>query len=160
MKKIYTLMMVFMTIIISAKADDYQRLDFNVGAFAPYTLDATVTYEYPIGYGHSIVAFGEAGTHWQTPVCHMFWKKLFWDGGLGYRHRVTRMKNSEFRLLGDVYCGSFAKNFFLGFDLGLEYNYTFANNWQFTVQERNCFQFLHHADTFRNGLMVGLKIPF
>lgn len=155
------LLVIFITILFieNIKADDVSRISFNAGIFAPYTLDATIAYEHATGYGHSWVAQLEAGTHWQTPVCHMFWKKSFWGGGLGYRHRLIRMKNGSFRIGGDVNVGAFAQRVTVGFDVLFEYNYTFSNNWQFCVTQKNAFNFLHNVDTFRNGLMVGLKIP-
>lgn len=156
------LLLIFVTILFacSAKAqDEYSRIAVNAGVFTPYTLEATAAYEHSTGFGHSVVAFGNVGTHWQTPVCHMFWKKLFWGGGIGYRHRMARFKNSNFRLGGDVTCGAWNQKVTVGFDVLFEYNYTFANNWQFSVTQKNSFNFLHHVDTFRNGLMIGLKIP-
>lgn len=158
------LLIIFITILfvshINAKADDdTSRISVNAGVFAPYTLDATMAYERATGYGHSWVVQIEAGTHWQTPVCHMFWKKKFWGGGLGYRHRLVKLKNSNFRIGGDVNVGSFAQKVTVGFDILFEYNYTFKNNWQFSVSQKDAFNFLHDVDTFRNGLMIGLKIP-
>lgn len=155
------LLIIFITVfsVISSYADEPARISVNAGVFAPYTLDATIAYEHPTGFGHSWVALLEGGTHWQTPVCHMFWKKNFWGGGLGYRHRLVRFKNGSFRIGGDVTCGSFERKVTVGFDVLFEYNYTFANNWQFTVSQKNAFNFLHHVDTFRNGLMIGLKVP-
>ena len=153
------LILITILFVSYAKADDSSRLAINAGVLAPYTLDATIAYEHHTGYGHSWVAQLEAGTHWQTPVCHMFWKKYFWGGGLGYRHRFARFKNGSFRIGGDVNCGAFERRFTLGFDILFEYNYTFRNNWQFSISQKNCFNFLHSVDTFRNGLMIGLKIP-
>lgn len=157
------LLVILITILFvtatKATADDYSRISLNAGVFSPYTLDATIAYEHSTGYGHSLVAQLEAGTHWQTPVCHMFWKKNFWGGGLGYRHRLVRMKNGSIRVGGDVNVGAFAQKVTVGFDVLFEYNYTFSNNWQFTLTQKNAFNFLHHVDTFRNGLMIGLKVP-
>ncbi len=103
------LLVILITILFanSIKADDASRFTVNAGIFAPYTLETTVAYEHATGYGHSWVAQLEGGTHWQTPVCHMFWKKNFWGGGLGYRHRIVRLKNGSFRVGGDVNCGAF-----------------------------------------------------
>lgn len=144
--------------ILPSFADDTSRLSINAGIFAPYTLDATIGYEKPVGFGQSIAIFGEAGNHWQTPICHKFWKKYFWDGGLEYKYRVVRYKNGGLNLFGGAYCGAYVKECFFGFHIGIEYSYTFSNNWQFTVSEKNNFNFLH-GDRFRNGLMIGVKIP-
>lgn len=159
MKKLIALLILICTGVSMSYADDPARISVNVGVEIPNTLDATVAYEHPFGYGHSLCGFLEAGNRWQTPACHMFWKKYFWDGGVAYKHRILRFKNGSFRLVGGGYCGSYLKKVFIGFDLGFEYNYTFGNNWQFTVSQKNNFNFLHHIDTFRNGLLIGLKIP-
>ncbi len=143
---------------MSSFADEPARISANVGVLAPYTLDATIGYERPVGYGHSLCLFGEAGNRWQTPACHMFWKKYYWDGGVEYKHRLVRYKNGSFRIFGGAYCGAYVREFFFGCQAGFEYNYTFANNWQLSVTQKNNFNFLH-GDTFRNGLMIGLKIP-
>ncbi len=158
MKRLFVILITMLS-LSSIKADETSRIAINAGVFAPYTLDATIGYEHATGYGHSWVAQLEAGTHWQTPVCHMFWKKNFWGGGIGYRYRLLRLKNGSFRIGGDVNCGAFAKRVTVGFDVLFEYNYTFSNNWQFSLSQKNAFNFLHHVDTFRNGLMIGLKIP-
>jgi hypothetical protein len=42
---------------------------------------------------------------------------------------------------------------------GLEYNYVFPNRVQFSVIQKNQVSFFH-GDTFRNGLLIGIKIPF
>lgn len=153
------LFMLMMAVVsLSSYADEPARISLNAGVFAPYTLDATVAYEKPVGFGNAITIFGEIGDHWQTPVCHMFWKRYFWDGGLEYKHRLKSFKNADFRIFSGAYCGAHIKRFFFGFHIGFEYNYTFANNWQFTVSEKNNFNFLH-GDNFLNGLMIGVKIP-
>ncbi|MBD5221597.1 MAG: hypothetical protein HDS70_04425, partial [Bacteroidales bacterium] len=98
------ILIIFITILLAGsiglRADDASRIAVNAGVFAPYTLDATVAYEHSTGYGHSWVLQGEAGTHWQTPVCQKKKKKLFWGGGIGYRHRLVRLKNGSFRIGG------------------------------------------------------------
>lgn len=158
MKKILILMMAVIAWLPSF-AKDPARLSVNAGVFAPYTLDATIGYEKPVGFGHAFNIFAEAGNHWQTPVCHMFWKKYFWDGGVEYKHKISRGKNSTFRFISGVYCGEWIHDFYFGCHLGFEYAYTFANNWQFTVTQKNRFNFLHGSDLFQNGLMIGVKIP-
>lgn len=145
--------------VLQVRADEPDRLCANVGVMAPYTLDATVEFEMPTKYGNAWTLFGEAGNRWQKPVCHMFWKGYYWDGGLGYKHRLRRYKNGSLKLFGQAYCGSNVRKVFIGFALGLEYNYTFPNNWQLTVTQKNNFNFLNHVDTFRNGLLVGIKVP-
>ena len=158
MKKIIAFLMMA-ALWLPSLADEPKRVSINAGIFAPYTLDATLGYELPVGYGKSISIFAEGGNHWQTPVCHMFWKKYFWDGGLEYKHRIVRYKNGSLRLFGGVYCGAWIKDFYFGCHIGIEYNYTFANNWQISISQKDKFNFLH-GDLFSNGLIFGVKIPF
>lgn len=54
--------------------------------------------------------------------------------------------------------GAVQRNFFLGLEGGFEYSYVFQNGWEFTLIQKNNVNFLH-GDTFRNGLLVGIKIP-
>jgi len=130
----------------------------NVGILAPYTLDATIGYEHPIGYGQAIEGYLEAGNHWQTPVCHRFWKGYFWDGGALYKYRLARFKNGCFRIVGGVHCGLNQQDIFFGIEGGFEYNYVFANNWELAIRQKNTVNFLH-GDIFRCGVMIGVKIP-
>lgn len=154
-----TVLLIMMTVAwLSSFAGEPARIAVNAGVFAPYTLDATVAYEMPVGFDNAVTIFGEAGNHWQTPACHMFWKKYYWDGGLEYKLRLAKFKNGNFRIFAGAYCGAHVRRCFFGFHVGFEYNYTFANNWQFTVSEKNNFNFLH-GDNFLNGLMIGVKIP-
>lgn len=159
MKRIFLTAAACLCVALVSMAEDTPRIGLNAGFQAPCTLNATVAYEHPMGYGNSLSLFGEAGDHWQTPACHMFWKKYYWDGGLRYSMRLRQYKNANFRIFGGGYCGAQVKRFFLGLEVGLEYNYTFANNWQFTITQKNNFNFLGGADHFRNGLLVGIKLP-
>ena len=54
--------------------------------------------------------------------------------------------------------GAVERKFFLGIEGGFEYNYVFQNGWEFSLIQKNNVNFLH-GDTFRNGLLIGLKIP-
>ena len=55
--------------------------------------------------------------------------------------------------------GATQKKFFLGVEAGFEYSYVFQNGWEFSLIQKNNVNFLH-GDTFRNGLLLGVKIPF
>lgn len=139
-------------------ASERNHITFNAGYMIPYTLNANIGYEYETENGHAYEVFGELGDHWQTPVCHNFWKGYYWDGGAVYKHQLKRLKNGSFRVFGGVHCGAEQKHFFLGIRAGFEYNYVFQNNWEFSVTQLNTVNFLK-GDLFRNGLMVGIKIP-
>lgn len=143
---------------ICASAQD-SKLTINAGFLFPSTLNATIGYEYPLSYGNAVEVFGELGNHWQTPVCHRFWKGYYWDGGLMYKHRLVRYKNGMLRFRFGPQFGATQRKFFLGIEGGFEYNYVFQNGWEFALIQKNNVNFIH-GDTFRNGLLIGLKIPF
>ena len=156
MKKILFLFLcAFIT--IGATAQD-KKLTLNAGFLFPSTLNAMVGYEHPLTYGNAVELYGEVGTHWQTPTCHRFWENYYWDGGLVYKHRLVRYKNGMFRFRFGPQFGAVQRNFFLGLEGGFEYSYVFQNGWEFTLIQKNNVNFLH-GDTFRNGLLVGIKIP-
>ncbi len=157
MKKILFLFLcAFIT--IGATAQD-KKLILNAGFLFPSTLNAMVGYEHPLTYGNAVELYGEVGTHWQTPTCHRFWENYYWDGGLVYKHRLVRYKNGMLRFRFGPQFGAVQRNFFIGLEGGFEYSYVFQNGWEFTLIQKNNVNFLH-GDTFRNGLLIGFKIPF
>lgn len=51
------------------------------------------------------------------------------------------------------------RKFFLGLEGGFEYSYVLRSGMEFSIIQKNNVNFLH-GDTFRNGLLLGIKIPF
>ena len=100
--------------------------------------------------------YGEAGNHWQEKD---FWKGYYWDGGIVYKHRLVRYKNGMLRFRFGPQFGAVQKRFFIGLEGGFEYSYVFRNGWEFALIQKNNVNFLH-GDTFRNGLLLGIKVPF
>jgi hypothetical protein len=115
-----------------------------------------VGFEHQYSYGQAFEVFGEIGNHWQDG--DRFWKGYYWGGGLLYKPRIVRFKNSMIRFRFGPQLGAWQKDFYVGAELGFEYNYVFQNEWEFTVVQKNSVTFLQ-GDTFRNGLLIGLKIP-
>ena len=157
MKKFLFTMVCALTALCASAQDG--KLTINAGFLFPSTLNATVGYEHPLSYGNAVEVFGELGNHWQTPVCHRFWKGYYWDGGLVYKHRLVRYKNGMFRFRFGPQFGATQRKFFLGIEGGFEYNYVFQNGWEFALIQKINVNFIH-GDTFRNGLLIGMKIPF
>lgn len=157
MKKILFTMVCAMTTICAFAQDG--KLTINAGFLFPSTLNATIGYEHPLSYGNAVEVFAEMGDHWQTPVCHRFWKGYYWDGGWVYKHRLVRYKNGMLRFRFGPQFGATQRKFFLGIEGGFEYNYMFQNGWEFALIQKNNVNFIH-GDTFRNGLLIGMKIPF
>lgn len=158
MKKILVILLAVLGLSVPTFAGDREHLTVDAGFLFPSSLNATVGYEWVNTNGNAFEIFGEIGDHWQHPVCHNFWKGYYWDGGVQYKHQLKRLKNGTFRIFGGAQFGAVQTKFFLGIRAGFEYNYVFANNWEFTIQQLNTVNFLH-GDTFRNGLMIGVKIP-
>ena len=157
MKKFLFTLICAMTTLCASAQDG--KLTINAGFLFPSMLNATIGYEHPLSYGNAVEVFGELGNHWQTPVCHRFWKGYYWDGGLVYKHRLVRYKNGMLRFRFGPQFGASQRKFFLGMEAGFEYNYVFQNGWEFTLIQKNNVNFIH-GDTFRNGLLIGMKIPF
>lgn len=147
-----------LVMIINALAGEREHLTVNAGYLYPNTLNANVGIELETENGHAYEFFGELGDHWRTPVCHNFWKGYYWDGGAQYKHQLKRLKNGAFRVFGGAHCGAEQTHVFFGIRAGFEYYYVFKNNWQFSITQLNTVNFLK-GDLFRNGLMIGVKIP-
>ena len=134
------------------------KIAVNAGFLFPSTLNATVGYERSFTYGNAVEVYGEIGNHWKSGE-GQFWKGYYWDGGIIYKHRLHRYKNGSFRVRFGPQFGAVEKKFFIGIEGGFEYNYVFQNGCEFSIIQKNNVNFLH-GDTFRNGLMLGFKIPF
>ena len=76
-----------------------------------------------------------------------------------YKHRLARYKNGMLRFRFGPQFGAVERKFFLGLEGGFEYSYVFRNGWEFSLTQKNNVNFIH-GDTFRNGMLLGFKIPF
>lgn len=157
MKKI--LFILFCSVASIGVSAQTGKVSVNAGFLFASTVNATLGYEYPLSYGNAVEVYAEVGNHWQKPVCHNFWKGYFWDGGMVYKHRLARYKNGMMRLRLGPQFGAVQKKFFFGLEAGFEYSYVFRSGLEFSVIQKNNVNFLH-GDTFRNGLLLGIKIPF
>ena len=151
------------TSAFAGQGDTY--LTLNGGFLFNSTLNASLGYERELNYRDALEFYGEVGDRWEKdPVCgkvcrESFFKNYYWDGGIAYNKCLKRMKNSTFRLRLGPQMGAVKGRFFLAVECGFEYNVVFPNRVQLSVTQKNQVGFLH-GDTFRNGLLVGLKIPF
>ena len=133
------LLIILCCAVVAIGASAQGKLAVNAGFMFPSTLNAT-----------------EAGNHWQEKD---FWKGYYWDGGIVYKHRLVRYKNGMLRFRFGPQFGAVQKRFFIGLEGGFEYSYVFQNGWEFALIQKNNVNFLH-GDTFRNGLLLGIKVPF
>ena len=110
-----------------------------IGASAQGKLAVNAGFMFPstlnatVGYEHPL-SYGNAVELYGEAGNHWqekdFWKGYYWDGGIVYKHRLVRYKNGVFQ-----------------------------NGWEFALIQKNNVNFLH-GDTFRNGLLLGIKVPF
>ena len=150
------LITLFCAVVATGASAQEGKLAVNAGFLFPSTLIATIGYERPLSYGNDVELYGEAGTHWQEKDC---WRGYYWDGGIVYKHRLVRYKNGMLRFRFGPQFGAVQKRFFIGLEGGFEYSYVFRNGWEFALTQKNNVNFLH-GDTFRNGLLLGMRIPF
>ena len=120
-------------VVVAIGASAQGKLAVNAGFMFPSTLNATIGYEHPLSYGNAVE--------------------------IVYKHRLVRYKNGMLRFRFGPQFGAVQKRFFIGLEGGLEYSYVFRNGWEFALIQKNNVNFLH-GDTFRNGLLLGVKIPF
>ena len=164
MKKLL-LTLVSFALTLSAWAGDGDCYVTTGGGFLlPSTLNASVGYEKELSYGNAVEVFGEIGDRWQRdPVCgkvcsDSFWKNYYWDGGILYKKNLNRYKNSLLRARIGPACGAVTGDYFFGVEAGFEYNIMLRSGIQFSIVQKNNVNFIH-GDTFRNGLLLQVKIP-
>lgn len=159
MKKYFVILVVFLAGTLRSLAGDGEdRIGINAGFLFPSTLNASVSLEHDLSYGNAFDLIGEMGNHWQSPTCCRFWKGYYWDAGFGYKRRLARYKNSMLRIRLGGQLGASQRRFFLGCNVSLEYDYVLPSGVRLCVMQKNDFNFLH-GDHFRNGLLVGVKVP-
>ena len=153
----------YVTSAFAGQGDDYVCL--NGGFLFNSTLNATIGFERELSYTDALEFYGEVGDRWEEdPVCgkvcrESFFKNYYWDGGVAYKKCLKRFKNSTLRFRFGPQMGAVRGRFFMAVECGLEYNVVLSNRVQLSVTQKNQVGFLH-GDSFRNGLLVGLKIPF
>lgn len=160
------LAIIALTMSLMARAGEGDSfLTTGAGFLFNSTLDATLGMERELAYDDAVELFGEAGNHWQRDgacgrICkESFWRGYYWDGGILYKKSLKRLKNSRLKLRIGPVAGAVKGRFFMGVEGGIEYNYIFQSGLQLSLIQKNNVCFLH-GDTFRNGLLLSLKIPF
>lgn len=130
------------------------KIALNAGCLLPSTVNVTVGYERTFAYGNAIELFGEIGNRRRGDGI-----SRYRDVGILYKHRLHRFKNGSFRIRFGPQLGVVDSRFFIGLEGGFEYVYVFTSGLEFSLIQKNNVKFLH-GDTFRNGFLVGLTIPF
>ena len=162
MKQLLCTLISLLSFSLAFAGEGDQFVNVNAGFLFNSTLNASIGYEQELPYGNAVELYGEIGNHFHSEdgkyYKDTFWKDYYWDGGLLYKQAIKRFKNSILRFRIGPQFGSHKGDYFFGSEGGFEYNYIFQNGVQFSVIQKNQVNFLH-GDTFRNGLMIGFKIP-
>ena len=165
MRKVLLLMAAAILTAVPAMAGE-KDVHLRIGAAYMYqnTINADVSLERELRYGDAVSVFFEAGNKMvKCPECgkyckDTFWDRYYWDGGALYKKCVKQWKNSMLRVNAGPNFGAYTGNFFMGFQINFEYDIYLYNRWAISITQKNQIGFFH-GDTFRDGLMIGLKIP-
>ena len=167
MKRILPLIMLFLTMaVIPAKAGDGDRhVGFQAGVMYPNVLNGVLSVDFETRYHNAFEVYIDAFTQWEDctdcgKVCRQsFWKSNYGLGvGAAYKPVVHRARNSFGRLRMGADIGTCSRAFSLGIELGYEYVWTFRNNVQFVLQQKNEVTFWGRP-TWKFGGMVGFRLP-
>ena len=165
MRKFVLLGLALLGVLTVHAGDGDQYLSVNGGFLFNSTLSASVGYERELSYSDALELFGEVGDRWHRDpkrdgiYSDMFKKDYYWGGGILYKRNLKRYKNATLRLRFGPECGAHTGDYFFALEGGFELNYVFPSRVQFSVIQKNQVGFFH-GDTFRNGLLIGIKIPF
>lgn len=143
----------FSAVAMAGNGDEYFTV--KSGFLFPQTGNIQLSYERGLDYDTYAEIFGELSSKFKKAEDG---KDYYWGGGFGLKKGLKRYKNSALYLTGEIHAGAYVKEFFFGAGLGLEYAYTFRSGLQFVIQQKNQVNFLHN-DTFKNGVLLGLRIP-
>lgn len=128
------------------------------------TVNALVSMEFETKYHNAWEVYVDLSTAYTIcPDHNKIDSKSFWDYktfgiGAAYKPAFWRGKNSTLRWRAGADVGANYRGFQASVELGIEYNYAFRNGMQFFVLQKNDFVFWTR-DHFRNGLLIGFKIP-
>lgn len=128
------------------------------------TVNTLISLEFEKNYHNSYEFYVDLSTRYKTcSDCNKICSESFFDYrtfgvGAAYKPAIMRGKNSVFRFRVGADLGANETHFQAKITAGLEYSYSFRNRMQIFVMQKNdvCFWSRH---TFRNGLLIGLKIP-
>ena len=131
-----------------------------VGISGGYSLlraiDVRLSYEMESRYHGSHELFAEFYDRYEKGD----WKYLQeYRGGYAYKFPLHRGKNSTFKMRMGAALGADAEGFTCGFQMGFELNRTFGNGVQGFIAQNNEYA-LWTRRPWRNGLSMGLRIPF
>ena len=167
MKKFLSLILLLLTVaVVPAKAGDGDRhVGIQAGLMYPSLLNGVLSVDFETRYHNAFEVYIDAFTQWEDcidcgKVCReSFWKTNYGLGiGAAYKPVVHRSRNSfgRFRMGADI--GTCSRKFSMGVELGYEYVWTFRNNVQFVIQQKNEVTFWGRP-TWRFGGLLGFRLP-
>lgn len=166
MRKLFIIILLIAAVITPAKAGDGDKhVGFQAGLMYPGVLNGVLSVDFETRYHNAFEFYIDAFTEWKDcqdcgKVCkESFWKSNYALGvGAAYKPVVHRSRNSvgRFRIGADI--GTCSREFALGIEAGYEYVWTFKNNVQFVLQQKNELTFWGRP-TWKFGGMVGFRLP-
>ena len=163
-RKFLLALAIVMTSSLSWAGDGDNRIAVQAGLLFQNTLNAQIGFEHELKYGNAYELFFEVGDRYRRdPVCgkfcsDVFWKGYYWSGGAAYKKVLAKGKNTIFRIKGGPQFGAYKGDFTYGGEISFEYNIQLEIGVQITITQKNQVNF-KHGDDFRNGLLVGFKLP-
>lgn len=161
-----SLLLLICTIWSASAGENDKYIGINAGLLYRNGFNSTISLEKETSYHNAWEIYGDLFTQWhKCPDCgkvcrESFWKyNRSWSVGVAYKPSIARYKNASLRFRGGADIGANSHTFIASVEIGLEYIYTFQNRVQFAVQQKNDFVFWG-KDHFRNGVLIGIKLPF
>lgn len=142
------------------------HLMLGLGASYPNGLEANLAYEHETEYHSAWEYFGSYYIKYEKdPEVGHITNETFWHNynnwliGVAYKPCVSRGRNhhGNFRIGGSA--GSDLDKWLGAVNLGYEHTYNLYNGWSLYYQIKEDIVF-RGKDTFRTGVVVGVKVPF
>ena len=171
MKKILLTLVTIISLMGFAQAEEGGvTLNPQFGAFYQKGVNAVLELEFESRYFHSWNVYLDfCNTFKYCENDHTFFcEETFWDYqtiaiGVAYKYELIRWRNANLKArlgfdLGADYYKKDDYTFYMSAEVGFELSYTLRNRVQLSLIQKNDFCFLTR-DHFKNGLLVGIKIP-
>ena len=167
MKQFFLSMIATICLSASALAQSHSdRITLGVGLLYENGLDATLSWEHETRYHNTWEYFVNGYLKWdECPSCgnvcpESFWKNYrTWSVGAAYKPCVVRGRNHHGNVRIGASVGSNTDKFLGGFHVGYEHNFALRKGWFLYVQAKCDLLVPDRKDLFREGIVVGFKIP-
>jgi hypothetical protein len=157
MKKLGLLIILFFSLTAYSFAGDGDKF-FNITGGVMYrnTANAVIGMEFETKYHHAWEIYADLTTIFSN---ENFWNYKTIAAGAAYKPAFYRWKNANLRARFGADIGTDeGHSFYASIDVGLEFSYSFRNRMQLVIMQKNDFAFWTR-ENFKNGFLIGLKIP-